>query len=98
MPSDVMRLLLVASLANVPGALKGLAVPEIVANLCAPGRDVSRLQNEAIARLVTAAWYLHSTSDGRLHVRRVQNLVARVNSTAGAYLRDQATGELRRTG
>ena len=92
---DVMRLLLVASLANVPGAIQGLAVPEIVANLCAPGRDVSRLQNEAIARLVTAAWYLHSTSDGRLHVRRVQNLVARVTSTAGAYLRDQATGELR---
>ena len=38
---DVMRLLLVASLANVPGAIQGLAVPEIVANLCAPGRDAS---------------------------------------------------------
>ena len=38
---DVMRLLLVASLANVPNAVKGLVVPEIIANLCAPGRDVS---------------------------------------------------------
>ena len=92
---DVMRLLLVASLANVPGAVKGLAVPEIVANLCAPGRDISRLQNEVIARLVTAAWYLHTTSDGRLHVRNVQNLVARVTTTATAYLRDQATRELK---
>ena len=92
---DVMRLLLVASLANVPGAIRGLAVPEIVANLCAPGRDVSRLQNEAVARLATAAWYLHTASDGRLHVRHVQNLVARVTTTAGAYLRDQATGELK---
>ena len=50
---DVMRLLLMASLANVPGAVKGLAVPEIVANLCAPGRDLARLQNEVIGRLVT---------------------------------------------
>ena len=92
---DTMRLLLVASLANVPGAVKGLALPEIIANLCAPGRDVSRLQNEVVARLVTAAWYLHTTNDGRLHVRNVQNLVARVTTTAGAYLRDQAAGELK---
>ena len=92
---DVMRLLLVASLANVPGAVRGLAVPEIVANLCAPGRDISRLQNEVIARLVTAGWYLHTTNDGRLHVRNVQNLVARVTTTASAYLRDQATRELK---
>ena len=92
---DVMRLLLVASLANVPNAVKGLTVPEIVAHLCAPGRDVSKLQNEVIARLVTAAWYLHSTNDGRLHLRNVQNLVARVTTTAGAYVRDQATKELK---
>ena len=92
---DVMRLLLVASLANVPNAVKGLAVPEIVANLCAPGRDVSKLQNEVITRLATAAWYLHATNDGRLHLRNVQNLIARVTTTAGAYVRDQATKELK---
>lgn len=92
---DVMRLLLVASLANVPNAVKGLTVPEVVAHLCAPGRDVAKLQNDVIGRLVTAAWYLHSTRDGQLHVRNVQNLVARVTSTAGAYVRDQATNELR---
>ena len=91
---DVMRLLLIASLANVPNAPKGLTVPEIVATLCAPGRDVSQIKNEVIARLATAAWYLHSTNDGRLHLRNVQNLVARVTTTAGAYLRDQATREV----
>ena len=90
-----MRLLLVASLANVPGAVKGLAVSGIIANLCVSERDISRLQNEVIARLVTAAWYLHTTSDGRLHMRNVQNLVARVTTTASAYLRDQATRELK---
>ena len=92
---DSMRLLLVASLANVPGAIQGLAVPEIIANLCAPGRDVSRLVNDVIERLVTASWYLHTKNDGRLYVRNVQNLVARVTTTAGAYLPDQATGELK---
>ena len=92
---DAMRLLLVSSLAAAPGAVRGLAVPEIVANLCAPGRDVSRLQNEALARLATAAWYLHTAGDGRLHVRNVQNLVARVTTTAGACLRDQAAAELK---
>ena len=92
---DVMRLLLVASLANVPNAVKGLTVPEIVAGLSAPGRDVAHLQNDVIARLATAAWYLHATNDGRLHLRNVQNLVARVTTTAGAYLRDQATKELK---
>ena len=92
---DVMRLLLVASLGNVPGAIKGLTIPEIIAYLCAPGRDISRLQNEVISRLITAAWYLHSTNDGRLHLRNVQNLNARVTTTAGAYVRDQATRELK---
>ena len=92
---DVMRLLLVASLGNVPGAIKGLAIPEIVAYLCAPGRDISRLQNEVIARLITAAWYLHSTNDGRLHLRNVQNLNARVTTIASTYVREQATRELK---
>ena len=93
---DVMRLLLVSSLANVPGAVKGLLPSEIVANLCAPGRDISRLQNEVVARLITAAWYLYATGEGRFHVRNVQNLVARVTTTAGAYLRDQAARELKK--
>ena len=92
---DVMRLLLVASLANVPNAIKGLTVPEVIGALCAPGRDVSQLQHGVIARLATACWYLHATNDGRLHLRNVQNLVARVTTTAGAYLRDQATKELK---
>ena len=92
---DVMRLLLVASLANVPQAVHGLVIPEIVMYLCAPGRDISKLQNEVIARVVTSAWYLHTTSDGRLYIQKVQNLVARVTTTASAYLRDQATKELK---
>lgn len=92
---DVMKLLLVASLSNVAGGTKGLTLPEIVANLCAPGRDIANLKNEVINRLVTTAWYLHTGRDGRLFIKNVQNLVARLRTTAESYLHDQSLRELR---
>ena len=92
---DVMKLLLVASLSNVAGGTKGLTLPELVANLCAPGRDISKLKNEVINRLVTTAWYLHTGRDGRLFLKNVQNLVARLRTTAESYLHDQSLRELR---
>lgn len=92
---DVMKLLLVSSLSNVAGGTKGLTLPEMVANLCAPGRDISKLKNEVINRLVTTAWYLHTGRDGRLFVKNVQNLVARLRTTAESYLHDQSLRELR---
>ena len=92
---DVARLLLVSSLANIPGATRGLAIPEVIANLCAPGRDISKLKNEVIGRFLTGAWYLHTTGEGRLFFRNVQNLVARLKTTADAYLRDQSIRELK---
>lgn len=54
---DVMKLLLVASLSTVAGGTRGLTLPEIVANLCAPGRDIAKLKGEVINRLITTAWY-----------------------------------------
>ena len=36
----VSLLLLVASLANVPNAIVGLSMSEVISFLCAPGRDV----------------------------------------------------------
>ena len=92
---DVMKLLLAASLSNVAGGTKGLTLPEMVANLCAPARDLAKLRNEVINRLVTTAWYLHAGRDGRLFVKNVQNLVARLRTTAESYLHDQSLRELR---
>ena len=92
---DVAKLLLVSSLANVPGAVKGLSVPEIVAYLCEPGRDVSRLKTEVLSNLTTAAWYLHTTADGKLYFKDVQNLIAKLNSTSSAIIREQAIKELK---
>ncbi len=90
-----MKLLLASSLSNVAGGTKGLTLPELVANLCAPGRDLAKLKNEVINRLVTTAWYLRAGRDGRLFVKNVQNLVARLRTTAESYLHDQSLRELR---
>lgn len=92
---DVAKLLLVASLANVPGAVKGLSMPEIIAYLCEPGRDVSRLKTEVLSNLTTAAWYMHTTADGKLYFKDVQNLIAKLNSTSNAIIREQAIKELK---
>lgn len=93
--ADACRLIFMASLANVPNAIVGLTIPEIVAYLCAPGRDLARLKNDVLEKLATAAWYLHSNTDGRLFFRNVQNLVAKLESLSGAYVREQAMKELR---
>lgn len=92
---DVTKLLLVSSLANVPGAIKGLNMPEIIAYLCEPGRDVSRLKTDVLSNLTTAAWYLHTTADGKLFFKDVQNLIAKLNSTSNAIIREQAIKELK---
>jgi hypothetical protein len=92
---DAARLLFMASLANVPNAVLGLSIPELVAYLAEPGRDVSRLQDDVLAKYATAAWYLHSTRDGKLFYRNVQNLNAKLESLVGAYNPEQAIRELR---
>jgi hypothetical protein len=86
---DVSKLLLVASLANVPNATQGLRENDIVAFLCAPGRDVSLVKKEVIDYLPTQAWYLHQSTDGRLFFKNIQNLAAKLHATARQY--NQAT-------
>jgi len=91
---DACTLLLVSSLANVPNAVLGLSLSEIVAYLCAPGRDVSKL-NEILGSLSTKAWYLHSSREGKLFFKNVQNLVAKLKTIADSYNRESAIKELR---
>jgi hypothetical protein len=93
---DTCRLLLISSLANVPNAVVGLTVPEIIANLCAPGRDVSRLNTDVLEKLTTAAWYLHSNRDGKLFFKNVENLNAKLESLAKSYIGEQPLKELRK--
>ena len=63
--------------------------------VCEPGRNLSRLKSDVLEKLSTAAWYLHANRDGRLYFRNVQNLVAKLESLSGAYIREQAVKELR---
>ena len=93
---DTCRLLLISSLANVPNAVVGLAIPEIIANLCAPGRDISRLKSDVLEKLATAAWYLHSNRDGKLFFKNVENLYAKLESLANSYIGEQPLKELRK--
>uniref|UniRef100_A0A540VA30 DUF499 domain-containing protein n=2 Tax=Litorilinea aerophila TaxID=1204385 RepID=A0A540VA30_9CHLR len=93
--TDAAKLIFMASLANVPNAVLGLSIPEIVAYLCEPGRDISRLKVDVLDRLATQAWYLHSTRDGKLYFRHIQNLNAKLESLVKAYVPDQALQELR---
>ncbi|RIK33160.1 MAG: glycosyl transferase [Chloroflexi bacterium] len=92
---DACRLLLMASLPNVPNAVVGLSIPELVAYLCAPERDLSRLKGDVLEKLATAAWYLHSNRDGKLFFKNVQNLNAKLESLVKAYAPEQAVKELR---
>ena len=92
---DVSKLLLVASLANVPDAVLGLSLSEVASFLCAPGRDVSRLHHDILSDLSTKAWYLHANRDGKLYFKNVQNLVAKLKTTAEAYNRESSLRELR---
>jgi hypothetical protein len=92
---DACRLLLIASLANVPGAVIGLPIPTLVAYLAEPGRDIAKLKTEVLEKLATAAWYMHSDQDGKLFFKNVQNLNAKLESLVRTYLPDQAVKELR---
>lgn len=92
---DACRLLMISSLANVPNAILGLSIPELVANLAEPGRDLARLRSEVLAKLSTAAWYLHSDRDGKLFFRNTENLIAKLESLVRNYLPEQALKELR---
>ncbi len=91
---DACKLLVIASLANIPNATLGLAISETISNLCAPGRDIAKVK-DALSHLQTKAWYLHTTRDGKLYFKNVQNLVAKLKSASENYNRETVLRELR---
>lgn len=93
---DVAKLILVASLAAVPGATHGLRDSDIVSFLCSPGRDISAVKKNVIDYLPTQAWYLHRSIDGRLFFKNIQNLAAKLHSQANSYNEESCLKELRK--
>jgi hypothetical protein len=92
---DAATLLLMASLANVPDAIRGLTRTEVVSLLCTPDRDVSRIEQDILKPFFNSAWYLHTDTDGRLLFKDVQNIVARLQTASESYGRDTRLVELR---
>jgi hypothetical protein len=79
----------------VPNATHGLRQNDIMAFLCAPGRDISKVKKEIVDYLPTQAWYLHQSNDGRLFYKDIQNLAAKLHSTARQYNQQTCLKELR---
>ena len=92
---DVCKLILVASLANIPGATHGLRESDIMGYLCMPGRDISKVKKDIVDYLPTQAWYIHVSTDGRLFFKNTQNLAAKLHSLAESYNRQSCIKELR---
>ncbi len=93
--SQVAKLLLVASLADVPNALLGLTQSELVGYLVEPDKDITSYRN-AFEEFISQAWYLHSDKDGRLHFQNVRNLIAELNSLIDGYDDESAKLEIRK--
>jgi hypothetical protein len=92
---DACKLIYVASLANVPNAILGLTLPEIISYLCTPGRELSRLPKEVLGTLATKAWYLHTDNEGKLYFRNVQNLVATLSSYTASFQGEASRKQLK---
>ena len=93
--SQVAKLLLVASLADVPNALLGLTQHELVGYLVEPNKDITSYRN-AFEEFISQAWYIHSDKDGRLHFQNVRNLIAELNSLVDGYDEESARLEIRK--
>jgi Protein of unknown function (DUF499) len=92
---DACKLLLIASLANVPNAILGLSPSEVISYLCSPGRDISRLPKDVLGVLATKAWYLHANTEGKLYFKNVQNLVAKLKTVSESYIGEPSRKELK---
>lgn len=92
--SEISKLILVASLADVPHALLGLAEHEIIGYLCEPNKDITRIK-KALQELQMKAWYLNTDRDGRIYFQNTKNIIAEMNSLIESYDNESAKKELR---
>lgn len=89
--SQVAKLLLMSSLADVPNALLGLSQHELVGYLVEPNKDITNYRT-AFEEFLSQAWYIHYDKDGRLYFQNVRNLIAELNSLVDSY--DEESGRL----
>ena len=80
--NDFLKLSLIASLSNIPNADVGLSESEIVKYLSRPNAKyiVPAIIADTAKPLLSLAWYLHENNEGKLFIKDVQNLNAKINS------------------
>lgn len=95
-PKDAAKLLYLSSLAisTNPNTLQGLTPEEVAAYLCAPGRDVSRVNASLLTQLEEASWYLHRRTDGRWYYRDVKNVISAIKDRAQTMNEDARRKEI----
>jgi hypothetical protein len=81
---EVSKLILVASLADVPNALLGLTLKEIIGNLCEPGKDIGGLK-KGLDEFQMKAWYLEHDKEGKLYFKNTKNMIAELHSLVESY-------------
>ncbi|GAV24832.1 glycosyl transferase [Carboxydothermus islandicus] len=91
---DVAKLILISSLADVPNAILGLTLSEIIGFLAAPDKDITKIK-EGFDEFVLRAWYLFNDRDGKLFFQNTKNLIAELNSLVDSYDNESAKKELR---
>ncbi len=92
---DVAKLILVASLADVPHALLGLSLSEIIGDLCEPNKDITGIK-KALEEFEMKAWYLDHDKDGRVFFKNTKNMIAEMHSLVDSYSNEQAKKELKK--
>lgn len=92
---DVSKLILVASLADVPHALLGLSLSEIIGDLCEPNKDITGIK-KALEEFEMKAWYLDHDKDGRVFFKNTKNMIAEMYSLVDSYSNEQAKKELKK--
>lgn len=93
---DLAKLILVSSLADIPNAVLGLSLPELIGYICEPGRDISQAKDR-LEDFRTRAWYLYVDKDGKLHFRHVKNINAEINSLKDSFDNESAKKQIRET-
>jgi|CZCB01.1.fsa_nt_gi hypothetical protein len=91
---ELAKLILVASLADIPNALLGLSLQETIGYLCEPGKDITRVKH-ALDDFIMRAWYLFTDRDGKVYFKNTKNLIAELNSLVDSYDNESAKKELR---
>lgn len=92
---DVAKLILVASLSDVPHALLGLSLSEIIGDLCEPNKDITGIK-KALEEFEMKAWYLDHDKDNRVFFKNTKNMIAEMHSLVESYSNEQAKKELKK--